>query len=150
MKVPLLQQDAKHEPLSVMDDTHSSDPQTEGLATFFTSLLALSATEGHLDHPDLHGLRSRRPATPDFATPSGSPEQSTPMGGPEPKSGSEGSVSNGSEFAAGGEGLYDFFVSNQHDNNAPTLRRSEEGILPTHAPLDPGEPNQGPLAGYSA
>src|SRR5258706_13257108 len=43
MKVPLLQQDAKHEPLSAMDDTHSADPQTEGLATFFTSLLALCA-----------------------------------------------------------------------------------------------------------
>ncbi len=150
MKVPLLQQDAKHEPLSVMDDTHSSDPQTEGLATFFTSLLALSATEGHLDHPDLHGLRSRRPTTPDFATPSGSPEQSTPMGGPEPKSGSEGSVSNGSEFAAGGEVLYDFCVSNQHDNNAPSLGRSDEGILPTDAQWDQGNHNQVHWSGYAA
>ena len=143
-KVPLLQQDAKHMSFSVMDETHSIDPPPEGLATFFTSLLDVSVTEGHLEHPGHHGLRSRHPTILDFTTLARRPQQSAPDGRP------EGSVSNGSEFAAGGEVLYDFYASDQHDKYAPSLGRSDEGTLPTIGQWDQGNHNQVHWSGCAA
>ena len=146
-KVPLLQQDAKHWSLSVMGETHSTDPPPERPTKLFTSILDPSATEGHADYPGHHGLRDGCPTSPGLTTPSGSPEQSAPIGGPEPKSGPKGSVSNESKVAAGGEGSYD---SVQHNKHAPSLERSDEGILPTDAQWDQDNHNQVHWSGYAA
>jgi hypothetical protein len=86
MEVPILQQDAKHMPASVRDETHSTVLSPDGPATSFASPLALSATEGHLGHPDHYDLRSGRPTALDFATSPVSAEQITPIDGTASKS----------------------------------------------------------------
>ena len=66
LEVPLVQQDPKHTPVSVIDETKTTAPPPERPPAFLTSRLTLSATKGRLGHPDHHDLRSRRPTTPDI------------------------------------------------------------------------------------
>jgi hypothetical protein len=114
MGVPVLQQDAEHKSVSVMDQTHSTLLSPEGPAALFTSTLPPSATEGRLDHPEHHDIRSRRPTTaPNFTTTSGSPEELTPIGSTASKSSTEGSSLNGNELAAARDALHDFYGSEQ-------------------------------------
>jgi hypothetical protein len=108
MMTPILQQDAKHMPASVIDETRPIVPSAEGRATFFTSPLAPSATEGHIGHPGHHDLRSGPPTAPDFTTSSVSAEKFTPIDGTASKSSAKGSGSNGSVVAVAGEALYGF------------------------------------------
>ena len=129
--VPLLQQDGEHTPVSVVDKTHSAIPPPEGPTTTLSSPLTPSATGGDIADPDHHGLKSRRLAVLDRTATSGSPEQLAPIGGSESKSSSEGSGSNGSRFAVGGEALSESYKLEQRDKNAPSPGGSDKNNLHT-------------------
>ena len=133
VETPILQQGPKHTPDFVVDETHAVVPPPEGPTTIFTSLLAISDTGGHITDPDNHGLMSGRLIVPDRTATSETSRQLTPIGGSESKSSSEGSNSNRSGFAVGGEALYDFYKLELRDKDAPPLGRSDKDHLHTNS-----------------
>ena len=127
-EIPVLQQDANKTPDSVVDETHAVVPPSEGPTTVFAPPLAPSTTGGQIADPGHHTLMSRRLTVTDRTAISGSQEQWTLIGSSQSMSSSEGSDSNGSRFAVGGEAPYKL---DQRDKNAPSLGRSDKNYLHT-------------------
>ena len=145
VEVPLLQQNADHTPVSVVDETHSAVPP-EPPTTTFTSPLAPSVTGGDIADPGNHGLISGRLPVPDRTAISESQEQLAPIGDSESKSSSKGSGLNGSRLAVGGEALYDFYKLGQSDMNAPSVGGPDKNNLHTDSQWSQYNYSQVPLS----